>query len=154
MIFVCYACYPQNRGDPERFGNEKFSSRCVRTAALRAIQSLLESTCPYPDRPQTRTAALRAIQSLLESTCPYPDRPQTRTAALRAIQSLLESTCPYPDRPQTRTAALRAIQSLLESTPPGRGAGAGVGSGGLSHEELELSDMGSVRLNVRLNALF
>ena len=106
MIFVCYACYPQNRGDPERFGNEKFSSRCVRTAALRAIQSLLESTCPYPDRPQTRTAALRAIQS------------------------------------------------LLESTPPGRGAGAGVGSGGLSHEELELSDMGSVRLNVRLNALF
>ena len=106
LKIVCYACYPQNRGDPERFGNEKFSSRCVRTAALRAIQSLLESTCPYPDRPQTRTAALRAIQS------------------------------------------------LLESTPPGRGAGAGVGSGGLSHEELELSDMGSVRLNVRLNALF
>ena len=50
-------------------------------------------------------------------------------------------------RPQSHPEPPRA-------TPPGRGAGAGVGSGGLSHEELELSDMGSVRLNVRLNALF
>ena len=36
VIFVCYACYTQNRGDPERFGNEKFSSHQTRTAALRA----------------------------------------------------------------------------------------------------------------------
>ena len=37
VIFVCYACYPQNCGHFERFENKKSSSRRVRTAGLRAF---------------------------------------------------------------------------------------------------------------------
>ena len=36
LKIVRYACYPQNRGDSERFGNEKFSSHQMRTERLRA----------------------------------------------------------------------------------------------------------------------
>ena len=35
LKIVRYACYPQNCGDSERFGNEKSSSHQMRTAALR-----------------------------------------------------------------------------------------------------------------------
>ena len=57
LKIVCYACWSQNCGRFERFENENF------LGSLRAhsgAQSLLESTCPYPDSHQTRTAALRA----------------------------------------------------------------------------------------------
>ena len=39
LIIVCYACWSQNHGCFERFGNKKFSSHQMRTAALRASES-------------------------------------------------------------------------------------------------------------------
>lgn len=84
------------------------------------------------------------------------------STGVRALRKPTKTLGPAGTTNPALKTALRASQSTHSPTQiatrraqrAGRGAGAGVGSGGLSHEELELSDMGSVRLNVRLNALF